>query len=132
VVIAERALLDLALGTIAASTLHLSVIADAECVPLVFGLLQRTSFPRLQCLFITLDNLDTNTLFDPLRAPSGSVHNAQQWSLDHSLASRLSSVHISLPLIDTLANATGFFELFGAANRPGVLRVLTERVHLVG
>jgi hypothetical protein len=69
-------------------------------------------------------------VFDPFQASGASDHTVQEWAIDRSLAARLECVHISLPGIDVLHRATDFLELFGAANRPGVLCVLPARVRL--
>jgi hypothetical protein len=135
---ADLHLSDLNLGVVTTRTLRLTVYPDREAVPFIFGLLRLTAFPRLCSLFIELEAEDLQHLphednivvFDPFHAGGASDHTVQQWVIDRSLAARLECVHISLPRIDVLLHATEFSELFGAANRPGVLRVLPERVRL--
>jgi hypothetical protein len=129
---------DLNLGVVSARTVRLSIYPDEESIPFIFGLLRLTTFPRLRSLIIELEAEDLQHLphednivvFDPFHAGGASDHTVQQWAIDRSLAARLECVHISLPRIDVLLHATEFSELFGAANRPGVLRVLPERVRL--
>jgi hypothetical protein len=120
-------------------------------MPFVFGLLRSTSFPQLRSLLVELVDTDANrrarrarrsdhlhredtteVVFNPFNAGGESVHSVQPWVLNRSLAAQLESIHISMSPIDVLAHATAFFELFGEANRPEVLRVSPERVRLEG
>jgi hypothetical protein len=125
---------DLNLGIVAARTVRLSISSDEESVPFIFGLLRLTTFPRLRSLFIELEpsvpHKEDIVVFDPFQAGGASDHTVQVWTIDRSLAARLECVHISLIGIDVLHRATDFLELFGAANRPGVLCVLPARVRL--
>jgi hypothetical protein len=137
---ADLHLTDLNLGVIHVSRLHLAVLPNHyEVVPLIFRFLQETTLPGLRHLTITLDTLwpllfgsGVNT-FDPIRYldedDSGIAHT---WELDHSLAARLESLVINLHALDALEHANEFFQLFGTANRPGVLRVLPEHIQLLG
>jgi hypothetical protein len=59
------------------------------------------------------------------------VHTVQEWTIGDALATQLERIDIVLPRIDALAHAKEFLGLFGAANRPGVLRVLPEHVWLM-
>jgi hypothetical protein len=133
---ADHSSSDLNLGVVAARTVRLSIYSDEESIPFIFGLLRLTTFPRLRSLFIELEpsmpHKEDIVVFDPFQASVTSNHTVQQWSIDHSLAARLECVHISLIRIYKLLRAPDFLELFGAANRPAMLRVLPERVTLDG
>jgi hypothetical protein len=59
------------------------------------------------------------------------VHTGQEWTIGDELATQLERIDIMLPRIDALAHTKEFLGLFGAANRPGVLRVLPEDVRLL-
>jgi hypothetical protein len=104
----------------------------------IFGLLRQTLFPELLHLALKLhterlDHLrspDGTVVFDPLHTGKDG-HPAQDWTLPLSIAAQLNTVDISLPQIEVLKHAGGFFELFGEANRPAVLRVIAEGVRFV-
>jgi hypothetical protein len=125
------------LGVIHASKLQLGIIPHRKVVPLIFRFLQESTLPSLRYLMITMDELwpgNMNSIdrtFDPMRhLDDNGPGFAQAWKLDRSLTDRLESVIVELHRLDVLQHANKFFDLFGTANRPGVLRVLPERVQL--
>jgi hypothetical protein len=129
---------DLNLGIVRATKLRLSVYPDHESVPVIFGLLRQTLFPELLHLALKLHterlthlrSPDGTVVFDPLHT-SKDGHPAQDWTLPLSIAAKLDTVDIALPRIEALKHADHFFELFGQANRPEVLRVVTNGVRFM-
>jgi hypothetical protein len=116
------------LGTISASKLHLGV-PRREAVPLMFRLLRETTLPGLRHLIITLGMLWKRhfgrVTFDPMSCfEEADAGLAQTWKLDPSVADRLDSILIDLEAVHFVNRAREFFQLFGAANSPEVLRVL--------
>jgi hypothetical protein len=125
------------LGVIHASKLQLGIIPHRKVVPLIFRFLQESSLPSLRHLTITMDQLWPGGMilfdrtFDPMHhLDDNGPGFAQAWKLDRSLTDRLESVLVELHGMDVLQHASEFFDLFGTANRSGVLRVLPERVQL--
>jgi hypothetical protein len=124
--------IDMNLGVISASKLHLGILPrDREAVPQMFRLLRETTLPGLRHLIITLGTLWSRAFrrvtFDPMSCFEGAgVGLAQTWRLDPNVADRLDSVLIDLDAVHSIKRASEFFQLFGAANSPEVLRVLTK------
>jgi hypothetical protein len=63
--------------------------------------------------------------------PLEGMDNARELALPGPLAARLQTVDLWFPEIDVLERATDFLSLFGAANRPGVLRMRPDTITLV-
>jgi hypothetical protein len=128
--------IDMNLGVISASKLHLGILPrDREAVPQMFRLLRETTLPGLRHLIITLSTLWSRAFrrvtFDPMSCfEEAGAGLAQTWKLDPSVADRLDSVLIDLDAVYFVKRASEFFQLFGAANSPGVLRVSPERAQL--
>jgi hypothetical protein len=101
-------------------------------VPGIFGLLRETSFPELRRLHILFPGPDAHLIvpgrqvrFDPLESYTGSelFRQLRDWTLDAPIAERLESVSMEMKNITEFCHMNAFLELFGSANRPGVLRV---------
>jgi hypothetical protein len=121
--------IDMNLGIIHASKLHLGVLPQRAAVPLMFRLLREATLPGLRHLIITLDTLWSRAFrrvtFDPMSCfEEAGAGLAQTWKLDPSVADRLDSVLIHLEAVHFVNRASEFFQLFGAANSPEILRVL--------
>jgi hypothetical protein len=132
----------LSFGVIQIITLRLDVYSNEETVPFIFGLLRKTSFPRLRhlCLDIgtsyaghlMMTHGNLHATFNPLATGrDGSSHSIHNWVIPSSLATQLESVLVTLPHIEVLKRARDFFMLFGEANRPEILRVLPESLQLL-
>jgi hypothetical protein len=106
--------------------LSLSATADDSALPLVFGCLRETAFPRLRHLTVGLYWGRSGCRDGPLFEPFGSQgqHRWQKgWVLSPTRAKALSSVKVDVEGPWAIADSTEFLKLFGEANRPGVLEV---------
>jgi hypothetical protein len=112
--------------------LRLLIYYEHWTVPGIFGLLRETSFPKLRRLHVLFPGPEAvfivqgrQVRFDPLVAYSGSVlfRQLRDWTMDAPAAERLESVLVEMRSITEFCHANAFLELFGSANRPGVMRV---------
>jgi hypothetical protein len=128
----------LALGRIPVSRLHLHMFTGLgyENLSFLLGPLRETSFPELRQLCILL-KVPTYTYGHETRGElsidimAASAKELRHWTLRPSVADRLESVVIEMKNITDFHHTTAFLELFGHANRPGVLRVSSGGARLL-
>jgi hypothetical protein len=117
----------------------------ASHTPQLFRFFYATSFPALQHLSIFARDPEVRISPSQLRAvrvhhpdpsmvranPLEGIDDMRELALPQPLAARLQTVDLWFADIDVLERATDFLLLFGAANRPGVLRVRPDTIKLV-
>jgi hypothetical protein len=124
----------LALGTIPVSRLHLHMYTGRgyENLSFLLGPLRETSFPELHQLRIRLKVGPTRSeARDESSIDFMAASAVQDWTLRPSITDRLESVVIEMKNITDFHHTTAFLELFGHANRPGVLRVCSGDAQLL-
>jgi hypothetical protein len=126
----------LALGTIPVSSLHVCVLIRLgyENLSSFLGPLRETSFPELRrlCILLQVDTDGHETRGESsIDFMTASAEELQHWTLRPSVADSLESVVIDLRNITDFHHTTAFLELFGHANRPGVLRVSSGGARLL-
>jgi hypothetical protein len=106
--------------------LHLSVEAIGYAVTQVFDLLRESKLSGLRHLSIRFEHVDAYNggacRFD-LSWPVSGARELAYWKLPDEMTKILEEVKLSFPKIQRLYGANSLYGLFGAANRPGVLKV---------
>jgi hypothetical protein len=105
--------------------LNIECGGNEDVLPILFDILHSTEPPQLARIGIRFASLGMPEPFEPLASPS---MQGRDWLIPSALASQLESVEIVYDSIHEVANEGAFYELFGTANRPSVVRVHHENI----
>jgi hypothetical protein len=122
-------------GTVPVQSLKLVLFAHSESHMNICRLLTETQFLGLRSLYLLLvdywPNITTHhirkecNVWDPVALSS---ERTGEWTLPPGLAAQLTRVTLDLSCFDEIVNARAFFALFGRAGKPGVMRIVPDRV----
>jgi hypothetical protein len=124
----------MSMGTIPVNLLHLRV-QHRGVIDQALRLLRHSTFPALRRLTVHVHcegepsrvSKSQRIIFSPLQG----VQSLEECALPAAMANRLESIVLEMPDVGRLVGARDFLGLFGAANRPEVLRLVPDDVELV-